>query len=117
MSRRRAGSILTFEYEILSAGLDVQAAEGSFYGFALAEALSAADGGRALTSHGTLYKALARMAEAGLLEASWEAPDEAESAGRPRRRLYTVTGAGALALKQRPARAESAVPTPRTSLA
>ncbi|QNE46211.1 hypothetical protein F1C58_04330 [Glaciihabitans sp. INWT7] len=117
MARRKSGTILAFEYEILSAGLDVQAAEGSFYGFALAEALSNAGGSRGLTSHGTLYKALSRMAEAGLLEASWEAPEKAELAGRPRRRLYTVTGAGALALEQRRAPVEVLSPKSRTSLA
>jgi DNA-binding PadR family transcriptional regulator len=102
---------------VISAGLDIQAAEGSFYGFALAEALAGADGGRALTSHGTLYKALSRMTEAGLLDSTWESPERAEGAGRPRRRLYTVTGAGARALAQRSAQVESAASTSRTSLA
>lgn len=100
MPRRKAGSILFFEYQVLSAGLTMQSAEGSFYGFALAQALAAGTDGRALTSHGTLYKALARMTEAGLLESEWEDPNLAEAANRPRRRLYRVSGAGALALKQ-----------------
>lgn len=30
--------------------------------------------GRLLTSHGTLYKALGRLADAGLLETEWEDP-------------------------------------------
>lgn len=72
------------------------------YGFSVASALSA-QGGKKLTAHGTLYKALARMTEAGLLEAHWERPEIAESQGRPRRRLYRVTenGEGALALASR----------------
>jgi PadR family transcriptional regulator PadR len=107
MPRRKAGAILPFEYEVLSAGLTVQSVDGSFYGFALAQALIAGDDGRALTSHGTLYKALARMTEAGLLDSEWEDPDVAEAAGRPRRRLYRVSGAGALALRQRDAIGES----------
>lgn len=39
------------------------------------------------------------MTEAGLLKAHWESPNVAESQGRPRRRLYSVTsqGKGALA--------------------
>ena len=53
---------------------------------------------RRLTAHGTLYKALGRLAEAGLLEARWEDAETAEAEGRPRRRLYRVTGAGASAL-------------------
>jgi len=99
MPRRKKGAILPIEYDILAAGLDAQSAAGSFYGFALAQAL--AEGGHSLTSHGTLYKALSRMTEAGLLTAEWEDPSFAESAGRPRRRLYTVSGAGALALSRR----------------
>jgi len=101
MPRRKKGAILPIEYDILAAGLDSQASTGSFYGFALAQTL--AEGGHALTAHGTLYKALSRMTEAGLLTAEWEDPSFAESAGRPRRRLYAVTGAGATALSRRSA--------------
>ena len=51
-------------------------------------------GSRPLTSHGTLYKALARLEEFGLLTSAWE--DAATAAeGRPRRRLYELTGEGA----------------------
>lgn len=40
---------------------------------------------------GTLYPILLRLADRGLLEASWE--DE-QPAGRPRRHLYRLTGDG-----------------------
>ena len=83
--------------DILESGLGLQANEGSFYGFALAKSLSSRDGS-ALTGHGTLYKALSRMADSGVLEARWEDPADAESEGRPRRRLYTVTAEGSRAL-------------------
>lgn len=53
----------------------------------------------ALLARGTLYKALGRMSNGGLLDSEWEAPERAEAAGRPRRRLYRVTGAGAAALR------------------
>ena len=96
MARRRPGTLFPIEVDILESGLALQASEGSFYGFALAKHLSSRDGS-ALTAHGTLYKALSRMAESGILEASWEDPDRAESEGRPRRRLYTVTAEGARA--------------------
>ena len=92
MPRRKAGSILPLEVAILEHAVSGE----SFYGFALARALS--DGDSALTAHGTLYKALARMTDAGVLTAEWEQPDTAETAGRPRRRLYRVTGEGARAL-------------------
>ena len=92
MPRRKHGTILPLEEAILEHGV----ANETFYGFALARALS--DGGSALTAHGTLYKALTRMAVAGLLEATWENADHAEAEGRPRRRVYRVTGEGARTL-------------------
>lgn len=43
---------------------------------------------------GTLYPILFRLEEAGWLTSRWEAEDPREL-GRPRRRLYKITGAGA----------------------
>lgn len=114
MARRRPGILFPLEISILDRGLSLQQSQGSFYGFALARELVASDGG-ALIAHGTLYKALNRMATSGLLEATWEEPEAAEHEGRPRRRLYQVTAEGsrALATQQRP----SAVPTTMIRLA
>ena len=108
MPRRKAGSILPLEAAILEHGISAD----TFYGFALARSL--ADGDSALTAHGTLYKALGRMTEAGLLSSEWEDAAEAEAEGRPRRRIYRVTGEGARALS-----AMRAMPlaTPKVSLA
>ena len=39
-----------------------------------------------LTAYGTLYRALHRLKRAGLVESSWEEPDQAEKESRPRRR-------------------------------
>lgn len=108
MPRRKHGTILPLEQAILAHGV----ANEPFYGFALARAIS--DGGSALTAHGTLYKALTRMTTAGLLEATWEDAALAEQEGRPRRRLYRVTGDGARALSaaraaERPAPATAVV--------
>jgi DNA-binding PadR family transcriptional regulator len=50
-------------------------------------------GSRSLTAHGTLYKALGRLEEFGLLTSHWEDPAAVE--GRPRRRLYELTARGA----------------------
>ncbi|OAN26874.1 hypothetical protein A4X17_09875 [Plantibacter sp. H53] len=103
MARRRPGTLFPLELDILDVGTVLQATDGSFYGFALAKQLAEA-GDAALTAHGTLYKALSRMADAGLIEATWEAPEVAEAEGRPRRRLYRITGEGATARDREHAR-------------
>ena len=64
-----------------------------FHGFGIAQTMRDHRGSRALTGHGTLYKALGRLEELGLLASRWE--DAAGVEGRPRRRLYTLTGKGA----------------------
>lgn len=115
MVKRRPGRLLTLEVMILEAGLQVQAEEDAFYGFALVRRLAELRGG-AQIAHGTLYRALSRMATSGFLDASWEDPDLAEAAGRPRRRLYRVTGEGesALSAEMRALRAEVAPSAPST---
>jgi DNA-binding PadR family transcriptional regulator len=92
--------MLPLEVDILDAGLALRrAGTPHFHGFHLAKAIAdRAQASTALTAHGTLYKALARMEGMGLLTSTWEAPDRAAAEGRPRRRLYEVTGAGERAL-------------------
>ncbi|MFT4284818.1 MAG: helix-turn-helix transcriptional regulator, partial [Protaetiibacter sp.] len=96
MPRRRPDQLLPLELDILATGIVLQAEEGGFHGFLLASRM-AGEGSKPLTAHGTLYKALARMTASGMLESSWEDPAISEREGRPRRRLYRVTGAGSLA--------------------
>ena len=98
--RRKPGALLTLEVSILEAGLALtgDGGEPEFHGFRLAKAMRELEGARSLTSHGTLYKALERLQTAGLLESRWEDPQIAAEEGRPRRRLYRVTGAGERAL-------------------
>jgi PadR family transcriptional regulator PadR len=92
--RRKAGTLLPLEEEILVTGLSlVRAGHATFHGFGLAQAMREQRGSRSLTAHGTLYKALGRLEEFGLLSSRWEDADAAE--GRPRRRLYELTGHGA----------------------
>lgn len=55
------------------------------YGFDLAR--------RAKLSHGTIYPALARLERAQWVTSRWEDLDSS-SEGRPRRRLYLLTGEG-----------------------
>jgi len=105
MPRRKPGTLLPLETEILGVALARQRdGEPSFHGFALAQAMREHSGSRALTGHGTLYKALGRLEEFGLLSSSWEAAEAAE--GRPRRRLYELTAEGARIAR------EAAAPAP-----
>lgn len=108
MARRRPGTLFPLEIDILECGLALQGADGDFYGFALAKALAGRADGRGLTAHGTLYKALARMTDAGLLDSRWEDAGLAEADGRPRRRLYTVSGDGVRAYRAATATAAGA---------
>ena len=97
--RRSKGVLLPLEEAILATGLKCQRqGTGEFYGFAIAKQLTVDGDTRKLTAHGTLYKALDRLEVAGLLESRWEDPAATAAEGRPRRRLYCVTGAGAAAL-------------------
>ena len=94
MPRRKPGTLVPLESEILDAALSLRrSGESTFHGFGLAHAMRAQRGSRALTGHGTLYKALGRLEEFGLLASRWEEAAAAE--GRPRRRLYELTGEGA----------------------
>jgi len=99
MSRRKPGTLLPLETEILEAALSLPA---GFHGFGLAQTMREQTGSRSLTGHGTLYKALGRLEEFGLLASRWEDAGAAE--GRPRRRLYELTPQGAKVAEQ--ARAE-----------
>ena len=92
--RRKAGALLPLETEILEVALSMlRSGHATFHGFGLAQTMREQAGSRALTAHGTLYKALSRLEEFGLLTSRWE--DAAAVDGRPRRRLYELTGEGA----------------------
>ena len=90
---RKPGTLLPIEAEILTTALALhRAGQPTFHGFGLAHAMREQRGSRRLTAHGTLYKALGRLEELGLLASRWEDASAAE--GRPRRRLYELTGQG-----------------------
>ena len=96
MPRRRPGVLLPLEVSILAALRD--GGTDGIHGFALAQAIADAEESRRLTATGTLYRVLHRLDDAGLIENWWEDPNDAAAAGRPLRRLYRITGAGATAL-------------------
>ena len=107
MPRRKPDTLLPLETEILGVALSMRrAGHAGFHGFGLAQTMREQSGARALTSHGTLYKALGRLEEFGLLTSRWE--DAAAAEGRPRRRLYALTGQGARVAEQ----AAAAEPAP-----
>lgn len=94
MPRRKTGTLIQLELEILDAALSMRrSGRATFHGFGLAHSLREQRSSRSLTAHGTLYKALGRLEEFGLLTSRWEEAGDAE--GRPRRRLYTLTERGA----------------------
>jgi DNA-binding PadR family transcriptional regulator len=67
-------------------------AGGYRYGFDVMEACD--------LPSGTAYPALRRLEKGGLLESHWEKAAEAHADGRPRRRTYELTSAGADALHE-----------------
>jgi DNA-binding PadR family transcriptional regulator len=98
--RRKPGQLLDLEAQILTAAVEalVDGDPPEVHGFAVAKRIADRAGSKKLTAHGTLYKALARLEDAGLLSSRWEEHELAEEAGRPRRRLYRVTSSGQAAL-------------------
>jgi PadR family transcriptional regulator, regulatory protein PadR len=99
MPRRKRGTLLPLELEILGVALSrLRSGQATFHGFGLAQTMREQSGSRTLTAHGTLYKALGRLEDLGLLTSRWEEAAAAE--GRPRRRLYELTGQGARVAQQ-----------------
>lgn len=89
--RRKPGELLPLERDICETAARLARA---FHGFELAKALADGLDRKTLTGYGTLYRALARLEDMGLLNSVWEDPQVAADEGRPRRRLYTLTGLG-----------------------
>src|SRR5512133_2557453 len=94
--RRRAGQLLGLEVKILEMALILKGqGHPRFHGFHMATQLDGA-GASTLIAHGTLYKALSRLEEGGLLARQWEDPEVAEAEARPRRKYYWLTSEGQL---------------------
>ena len=77
--------MLDLEAQILSVAVDVlvDGDPPEVHGFALAKRLADEDGSQKLTAHGTLYKALGRMEDAGLLSSRWEDAEAGRGGGPP----------------------------------
>lgn len=85
-------SILAAAIELREHGME------AFHGFLIAKNIRDSEQARRLTAHGTLYKALGRLENSGLLTSEWEDPFIGAAENRPRRRLYQITVAGEQAL-------------------
>ena len=97
--RRKRKALLPIEVSILHTAINLRSRGlAEFHGFLIAKALKEREAARLLTAYGTLYKALDRMELAGLLTSRWEDPVVAANEKRPRRRLYTMTASGEVAL-------------------
>jgi transcriptional regulator len=89
------------EGEMLKGHLDMivlaaLSASGSAHGYAIIEEIKRRSGGAFDLPEGTIYPALHRLEQAGLLKSTWTTADS----GR-RRRVYTLTKAGIRALAER----------------
>lgn len=97
--RRKPGALVPLELSLLEAALALRdQAQPEFHGYAIATRLAEAKAARKLTAYGTLYRALGRLEKLGALQSRWEEPLSAETEGRPRRRLYSLTAEGERAL-------------------
>jgi transcriptional regulator len=89
------------EGEMLKGHLDMivlaaLSAAGPAHGYAVIEEIKRRSGGAFDLPEGTIYPALHRLEQGGLLKSSWMTADS----GR-RRRVYTLTGTGNRALVER----------------
>jgi PadR family transcriptional regulator, regulatory protein PadR len=89
--RRKKGTLIPIEQSIIEAAMKLEN-EGfsEFHGFQIAKAIEGKTGVQNLTGYGTLYKALSRLQELGILESRWEVILVEEN--RPRRRYYHIDG-------------------------
>jgi DNA-binding PadR family transcriptional regulator len=101
MMRRKPGQLLPLETSICATAWSLlRRGTTEFYGYQLATHLRDASDSRLLTAYGTLYRALMRLEDMGLLTSRWEDPEIPARENRPGRRLYSLTAAGEAAGKE-----------------
>ena len=99
--KRKPNALFPIELSILLSATELaRVGTREFYGYAIAKEIRDGQGARRLTGHGTLYRALDRLAKLGLIERRWEDAEVAALDDRPRRRLYRVTAIGEQALAE-----------------
>ena len=93
--RRKPGTLVPLEIAICeSAAALRRRGIDEFHGYQIAKTIGDAAGRRLLTAYGTLYRALARLEQMGLVTSRWEDPAIPARENRPGRRLYTLTPLG-----------------------
>ena len=99
-------------------------ADGERHGYGIMLEVRERTGGRVRLGPGTLYGAIKRLKEGGVIEESGERPDPGEAPGDERRRYYRLTGFGGEVLAAeverldglvRAARRKGAFPAPKPS--
>ena len=99
--RRKPGALVPLEEAICaSAALLRRRGIAEFHGYELAKQVAHDADRRLLTAYGTLYRALGRLEQMGLLHSRREDPEIAARENRPGRRLYTLTAAGETAARE-----------------
>jgi DNA-binding PadR family transcriptional regulator len=114
--RRKPGSLVPLEEAICrTAAALARRGTNEFHGYQLASHLADDTDRRLLTAYGTLYRALARLEDMGLLESRREDPEISARENRPGRRLYHLTPTGQSAVAAlRAAQRSAARPRRRT---
>lgn len=93
--RRKPGTLVPLEQAICETAADLLARGVlRFHGYELAKRMSDISDRKLLTAYGTLYRALARLEQMGLLTSEWEDPQIPARENRPGRRLYQLTALG-----------------------
>jgi len=89
--RRKAGDITPIERAIILAAEQLRRDDvEEFHGFQIAKKIRDQEGAQFLAGYGTLYRALIRLQQCGILESRWEELTTDEN--RPRRRYYKLIG-------------------------
>jgi len=99
--RRKPGGLVPLERAICETAAALhRSGVQEFHGYELAKRLGDVADQRLLTAYGTLYRALGRMEQMGLLKSRWEDPAIPARENRPGRRLYQLTAAGETAARE-----------------
>ena len=116
--RRKPGGLVPLERAICETGAGLhRSGVEEFHGYELARRLGDIADRKLLTAYGTLYRALGRMEQMGLLKSRWEDPEIPARENRPGRRLYRLTAAGESAAREAIAADAAAVRRVRRRLA